>query len=157
MPWYSSQRLSGDILQGGVAASERFVFDYSVPGDILQVGAFLTSTNGMFMLIMQEDCNVVVYHVRKDPTTNATVSQEAIWSTGSNGGGNSCIFRLLGRGQVVVLRSMYDSRVKWHSSDRYFSDPIPPFQLMLMDDGALIVAFETDFDPAPYTVLWASR
>jgi len=72
---------------------------------MLRTGDTRTSTSGMYQLIMQTDCNLVLYY--------AGNSRPAIWATGTYGKGTSCTANVDDSGILSV--NNHDGTMLWSS------------------------------------------
>ncbi|KAK9144330.1 hypothetical protein Sjap_004233 [Stephania japonica] len=92
-------------------------------GESLNTGEYLE--NQPYMLVMQGDCNLVLY---KD------YGYTAIWSTGTQGKGKTCKAALLNNGKLVVVGD--SGTVLWDSGKTSCPNP---YRLVMQSDGNLVI------------------
>lgn len=94
-----------------------------IQGDVLQTDQSLVSSNGKYRLLMQQDCNLVLY--RSDG--------RALWSSKTNGKSSRCWTVMQGDGNLVLYDG--NNRAWWAT---YTMKP-PGNVAVLQDDGNFVV------------------
>lgn len=108
------------------------------PGQAMVAKFDQALTAGSTRLVMQHDCNLVVYHETK-----------AVWATNTHKQGNGCVAIMQGDGNFVLLRG--DGKVLWASGTHRH----PGAWLVAQTDGNVVV-----YQPGPAVkgrALWATN
>lgn len=102
----------------------------------LHPGQTLVSKNGIYTLMMQNDCNLVIY--RGTPSI-----QNAVWDTSTHGRGFNCRATMQSDGNFVVYdafnRALFDTGTHGNANTI----------LLMQDDGNLVIY-------APHGPIWDS-
>ncbi|KAL4186103.1 hypothetical protein AMTRI_Chr09g32110 [Amborella trichopoda] len=117
----SPARLTAILLILTLFSSEITAEDLLFNGESLNPNEFLE--NGPYRLIMQGDCNLVLYVNRS----------RALWSSRTNGRGTSCKATLQNNGNLVVLSG---SDVIWTSNSARGPNQ---YRLIVQGDGNVVI------------------
>ncbi|MQL93794.1 hypothetical protein Taro_026433 [Colocasia esculenta] len=104
-----------------VLAAAAMAEDVMFNGESLNTNEFLE--NGPYRLVMQGDCNLVLYVNRSRP----------LWASGTNGRGTSCRATLQNNGNLVVLTG---SDVVWTSNSARGPNS---YRLIVQSDGNVVI------------------
>jgi hypothetical protein len=88
------------LLISGLVLANNNVGDSLKPGSSLRTSDALLSANGQYTVVMQPDCNLVMYQIG---------SSDPIWATNTDGKGSGCHVDMQQDGNLVVYSGSHDA------------------------------------------------
>ncbi|SMG36970.1 choice-of-anchor D domain-containing protein [Paraburkholderia susongensis] len=146
----ASQTYSGTVTVSGSSAGTQAVSikgtgasSTALSGNYAANSTPVYSANQQYSLIMQSDCNLVIYK-------GADVLSNAVWATDTNGKGSSCYLGVQSDGNLIVYGS--GGVIEWQASTGGHS--AQPTFIELDNSGILHMYLGTP--SAPGALLWSS-